>query len=571
MIPILYNENETEFLTNGIGRLVDAISCTVTEERNGGFELEMTYSAAGALFEEIKHSRIILAKASDTGDTQPFRIYKITKPINGYITINAEHISYQLNYIPVLPFTAANVGSALAGLKTNSAEPNPFNFITDKSTEANYAQSVPESVRARLAGQMGSILDVYGGEYKWDRFNVYLLNNRGTDNGVTISYGKNLTDITQEENIESTFTGVCPFWTGEIDEQTVTVTLPEAVLHTAAAANYPYQRTVPLDLSERFEAQPTEAELRAAAQDYLDANNIGVPAVHIAVSFVALWQTPEYKNITALERVNLCDIVTVRFPRLGVEAKAEVIRTVYNTLLERYDKIEIGDAQTTLAKTIVNTETEVQNVLENNATYIEQKINNATKTLRGGLGGNVVINTDADGRPYEILIMDTDDVGTAVNVIRANMQGIGFSQNGYNGPFNSAWLINGQFNAQEANIVNFIADYITGGTLRLGGYNDASGVLELYGAAGAVIGTLTKDGLKMYGADGGYVIMNNDEGFAGYDKTGAKLYWVDGDQFHMARAVVEGDITQADLIRLTPVTIEENGIIVNEGIAHVSM
>ena len=204
MIPILYSVNEKEYLTEGLGALSDAISCYVTEERNGMFELEMQYPVEGIHFEQISHSAQIMADAADGVTGQIFRVYKITKPLNGIVTIKAQHVSYQMSHIPVDPFTANTAAEALQGLKLHAVEDCPFEFWTDKSTTATYKQTIPESIRARLGGQAGSILDVYGGEYEWDNYTIKLHAKRGNDNGVVLRYGKNITDITQEENIENT-------------------------------------------------------------------------------------------------------------------------------------------------------------------------------------------------------------------------------------------------------------------------------------------------------------------------------------------------------------------------------
>lgn len=211
----LYESTETEFNTNGLGSLNDAISCQVVEERNGEFELEMTYPITGRKYNDLQLRRIIMAKANPYSDLQPFRIYSITKPINGIVTINAEHISYDLSGYPASPFVADTVQNAFINMKSASAIECPFIFTTDKSTTANLTVIKPMSMRSLLGGVEGSILDVYGGEYEFDKYNVKLWNKRGLNRGVSIRYGKNLTDLKQEENCSSVYTGVYPFWYSE--------------------------------------------------------------------------------------------------------------------------------------------------------------------------------------------------------------------------------------------------------------------------------------------------------------------------------------------------------------------
>lgn len=469
MIPILYEKDETNFTSNGLGRLADAVECIVKEERNGAYELYMRYPVEGVHFSDIAIDRFIYAEPSDGKTPQAFRIYHISKPLGGVVEINGEHISYQTAHIPVSPFEASAVGSALLGLENNAAESCPFTFWTDKSTLADFKVKTPSSIRSLLGGQQGSILDVYGGEYEFDMYTVKLHNARGSNRGVSLRYGKNIIDIKQEENISNTYTGVYPFWLGTDDAGSeVLVTLTEKVLHSANAANFPYQRTIPLDLSSNFESQPTEAQLRSAAQSYMAANHIGVPEVSIDISFIPLWQTEEYKDIANLERVYLCDTVTVEFPMLGISATAKVVKTEYDVLKGRYKSIEVGEAKSSFAKTvksdIVSSTSSATKDLPTK-TFLQKSVDRATRLITGGLGGHVVMNLNADGEPQEILIMDTDDTQTAVNVIRINQNGIGFSRTGYAGPFVSAWTIDGHFVADFIDTGNLNASLITTGTL----------------------------------------------------------------------------------------------------------
>lgn len=461
MIPILYPPGETSFSGNGLGRLSEAITCTVEEERNGKYELEMEYPVTGAHFGDIRNSCIIWAEPSDAYREQPFRIYKISKPMGGKIKIQAEHISYQLSHIPVSAFTATTAPEALLGLKTNAAEACPFEFWTDKTTRGAFEVLKPSSIRSMLGGTKGSILDIYGGEYEFDRYTVKLYAERGMDRGVTLRYGKNITDITQEENIQNTITGIYPFYRKTGDNGVdIVVELPEKVLHSENAGNFPYKRTVPLDLSNDFDdTPPTEQELRDRANAYITSNKIGVPAVSIKVSFIPLWQTEEYKDVANLERVRLCDTVSVVFPQLHISAQAKVVRTKYNVLAGRYEEVELGDAKSNLGATIRSAIDDVAEIstddIRDAKSELRKAIEHATELITGGLGGYVVFSRNADGEPEEILIMDEPEVEQAVNIIRMNKNGIGFSTNGIGGPYANAWTIDGRL----------VADFITTGTL----------------------------------------------------------------------------------------------------------
>lgn len=491
MNPILFDKNTTDFSTNGIGRLSDAVSCIVTEERNGSYELEMTYPVTGHFYKDIRYSNIIFAIPADGEKEQAFRIYKVSKPINGVVTVNAEHISYQLSYIPVSPFKAQNVSGALEGLKNNAAEYCPFTFWTDKTTEAAFEVTEPVSLRSRLGGVQGSILDVYGGEYKWDMYTVRLYNKRGNDNGVTIRYGKNLIDLKQEETIENTITGIYPYWKGSESM----VTLPEKTVSAENAGNYPYKRTIPVDFSSNFDEVPTVEELRAAAKAYIKNNQIGIPSVSISVKFQPLWNTDEYKNVAPLERVKMCDTITVIYEELGVNAKAEVNKTQYDVLLERYKVIELGDARSNLAATIASQEKAIAE--RPSVSFLMQAVAAATSQITGNKGGYVAFRYDGNGNPYEILVMDKPSVEEAQNVWRFNQAGFGHSSTGYNGPYTTAITQDGQIVADFITTGTMLANIIKGGTLQMGGVNNSSGVIQVLDENGKVIGTWGKNGIDI--------------------------------------------------------------------------
>lgn len=454
MKPILFDENATSFNTNGLGRL-DCISCQVVEERNGMFELELQIAENALHAKEIEMSSIIVAKPSQDKNLQAFRVYKITKPIGGIISVYARHISYQLSFIPVMPFavtaSAQAANQTLQGLKTNAVESCPFDFVTDVTTVASYKQTVPASLRSRLGGVEGSVLDQFGGEYEWDNYTVHLWKNRGvTTPRVTLRYGKNITDLNQEKNIEDTITGIVPFWQDSEGENTLT--LPEKVVESQTAGSYPFKRTVPYDFSQSFEEGtiPTEAQLRAKATAYINQAGIGVPKVSIKVSFINLADTVEYKNIAALQTVELCDEVGVYFEKLGIETTAKVVKTEYDVLAERYISIELGSLRGTLASTISGQQ-DSMNALANNtkrmfAQYsneIGELVDEATAWLTSG-DGYVVASKDENGNWKDILFMDTNDPETAHNVLRINQNGLGFSSTGVGGPFTQAWTLDGK-------------------------------------------------------------------------------------------------------------------------------
>lgn len=433
--PVLYNSTETEFEHNGLGILKDCVSCEVTEEANGIFELSMQYPMDGIHFSEIVDRSIVKVNLDPFRNPQLFRIYSISKPMSGIVTISAQHISYDLSGIPVSPFSADSVSSSLLGLKNNAAIDCPFDFWTDKSTSAKFKVETPSSIRSKLGGSEGSILDVYGGQYEFDNYTVKLHNSRGMNRGVSIRYGKNLTDINQERNCSSVFTGVYPYWSREEEEKMVLVELPEKIID--AEGNYNFKKILTLDLTSDFDEEPTIEQLRERAEKYVKDNKIGIPTISLTISFYQLEQNEEYKHLKFLERVSLFDTVNVEFPALGVSATAKVSQIVYDVINDRVKSANLGDARSNIADTLATQQQEIDYSKEKPSLSLVQKISAAlSKAIMGAKGGAVrLIDTNDDGEPDELYIADKADPNEAKKVWRFNYNGWAASQNGYNGPF----------------------------------------------------------------------------------------------------------------------------------------
>ena len=453
MIPVLQNENEK------IGFLKDAISCTVTEERNGIFELEMTYPIGGQHAEDIEIDKIILAKPNDTLQNQMFRIYEVSKPLNGIFTIKAEHISYELSALPITRYTAtnANATTVIAGLVYGAEKANDFRvYVSDITTRANFKVEAC-SVRAALGGVEGSVLDTFGGEFIFDNYYVQLKKNRGSDTGVIISYGKNLTDVSLTISDEDAYTGIYPYAYND----TTLVTLSEKIIDVTNTT-FSKDKILIMDFSSEFDSDTVinEANLRTIVQKWLTENDINAPSITLEVSFQHLWKSPEYANFQALEKVSLCDIVNVWHEGLGIHIKAKVIKTVYNTLSENYESLVLGSARSNFADTILQNKKEIERIKnQNNSLHsqiteeYESAIEEATQAITGYSGGYVVLNPSE--HPQELLIMERPSISQSSKSWRFNMGGLGYSSNGYSGPFKTAITMNGQINA----------DFITTGTL----------------------------------------------------------------------------------------------------------
>ena len=461
MIPILYKSDTTNFATYGIGTLTDTISCEVTEERNGVYECVLKYPVTGVHFGEIKKERLIKAKPNDTSKPQAFRIYRITTPLNGIVTIYAQHISYDLIGIPVpMCSTAPMMPQPLADqLFASALVPHNFTFKTEYKLPQRCEIAKPKNLRAVLGGSGGSFLDIWGGEFEWDNFDIIQHKERGANNGVVIEYGKNLTKLEQDSDISEIYTDLLPFAVSTDEEGVETVvTLYEQTL-PITKTTLTQKKILIKDFTDSFEMGESihHNELRLKAKDYIANNPLGIETPALTISFAALWKQPEYPAI--LERVSLCDTVTVKHTDYGISVQQKVIKTVYDSLLEKYISITLGAAKSNFINEVSNTKAAMQTVtqtLDRMPTLVNAAINNATKLITGQKGGYVILNGDSDtSMPYELLVLDQPNIADAVNVWRWNVGGLGFSSNGYNGPYETAITADGQI----------VADFITTGTL----------------------------------------------------------------------------------------------------------
>lgn len=347
MIPKLYESNATSFNTLGITALPDAETCDVTEERNSQYELELKYPVTGYGFEELQVGRHVVAKPNETSRNQAFEIYQISKPMNGLCTVKAEHISYRLKRI----ICAANTGYTKYAAKAMEeflkgwalGDTVPFTFSSDiefTSTKTIKLEQ-PVAFRTALMGMSGSIIDLFGGEFEWDNWNVILHRSRGSDNGVRIKYGKNLTGLKVETDISESYTAIDAYY---VDAETGTVT--ESGLITVSDNPFAYQRCRAIDVSGEFDSAPTQAQLATWAASYLSRN-----ATNQILSTVDAEFYPNV-DLNDIEHVSMCDTVTIDYDRLGVKAKSKVVKTKYDSLKERYKSVTIGRPKVKIADAI---------------------------------------------------------------------------------------------------------------------------------------------------------------------------------------------------------------------------
>ena len=445
MIPILYSPSmitEGSVPTHfGIGSLTDCIDYKCTEGRNNKYELNLTYPANGIHADQIQYGSFIKAKPNFTDDPQLFQVIKVGKTMSGQFSVYCQHVSYLLSGKVISSGTA---GSATAACLLLTGSAGGFTITTDKNVAADFTVTEPSSVRSWFGGKKGSLLDVYGtAEWHYDNFTCSLLAHRGADRGVQIRYGKNLTQLSQEINMENLCTGIIPFCIAEDGTKTV-----GTKVSTGLTLDFPRDKAVDFTDDVDFtSATPVATQLATLASNYISNNNFTDVFNSITLDFVQL------SNLQ--ERVDLCDTVHIYFEALGITATLKCVSCTWDGLAERYTSCTFGDMRSSIADTIVTQEKEIKE--KPSTSSMNSAISRATEAITGNLGGYVVIHdANNDGEPDEILIMDTPDISTAVKLWRWNASGLAYSDQGYDpAEFTLAITANGEI----------VADFITTGTL----------------------------------------------------------------------------------------------------------
>ena len=448
MIPFL--TISTTYTGQGLGRLSDALSCSVTHEINGEYELRMTYPVTGAIYDELAEDRIIWAEPDNMTNAQGFRIYRITRPLNGVVTVYARHISFDASGIIVEPFTEGSLTAAINTLPTKCVPSCPFTITSSRTVVTQYKLTTPRPLWRVFGGEEGSMLDVYGGEWDFDNYDADLKSRIGADRGVEVRYAKNLTQLEQDITIESTYAAVYPFW---YDETSGTlVTLPEQYITIAGATG---SRVMLLDLSGDFDTQPSQNDLRTRANAYIAANDPGDPKISWKINMAMLSQSEEYAGLALLDKVALGDTVHVFYEPMNLTATARAVKLTYNVLTERYDGITLGRVKQNLAKIIVSEQNATNQKIDVAKSSLERAIDQATQFITNGAGYMRFIYNSSNELQEIVSLENPDITVTPQNVWRWNNGGFGFSPYGYAGPYTTAIDQSG----------SITADFITAGTM----------------------------------------------------------------------------------------------------------
>lgn len=358
MRPILYNANETAFETYGLGE-IDATKAQVTRERNGNYTLYIEYPASGPLAGTFKNDMRIKSDAGLRTKNQTFFISRILKDSTGILKVYAKHISHLTEKMAIRNNTnvSGTAQAALAIWALNALGGIRFDTWSDIDLTSKTSWNIADFKTARdaLGGVAGSILDVWGGEYEFDNTVIRLHKQLGRKSPIVLEYGRNILRAEDDQDIDGAYTSVYPYATytpesqgtgeGGATSQQVTVELPEKYVDGPYIGLYNERRVLIVDFSSNFKDKevPTVDKLRRLAKEYATNNRLGLPKINTKIEYVDLSKTLDYKLTQILEEAELCDIVPVYYPQIGLTSEdAKLTTIVYDVLLEQNDSVEVG-------------------------------------------------------------------------------------------------------------------------------------------------------------------------------------------------------------------------------------
>lgn len=541
----VFSPSDTDFTSNG-DVVIQATLAVVHKQDNGDFYLELQCGLE--YLDYVKPKNIIVTNTPQ--GAQAFRIQQV-ETTRSKIIAKAPHLFYDSeNYLIADSYVVdKNCNDALDHLNNATDTVSPFTTLSDVQTVASF-----RCVRKSLFEAVNTVLERWGGHLVRDNYNLQIKESIGSDNGVTIQYRKNLKEISVNYDWSGVCTKLLP-----VGKDGFTIDY----VFSQQQYDIPYTKTMSFeqdidaaDYEDEDQYQTAlRADLLAQAQKYLEISQY--PAI-------------TYTLAANLDKItDIGDTVVVFDERLGVNITTHVLSFEYNCILDKYDQIQFGTASAKLSDLMSTVTSDINSSInENNQTLsvtLKDALTEAENKIWNALTSSYVIY---EGN--QILVVDALPAETATNVIRINSGGIAFSNTGISGDFVTAWTIDGTFNAQAINVINFTADLIKGGTLKLGSNLNQYGLIEIYDEENTLIAQLDKNGLKMYAQNGSYIIINTEVGFAGYDRLDNKLFWVSEDEFHQKKSVVEEEITLCNKLRFIPIEIYNGQTLVNDGIGLVS-
>lgn len=551
----LFQPTDKLFSSNG-DKIIIPTKAKVHKEDNGNYYLDLETNLD--YINDIAQGNIVVANTPQ-GD-QAFRISNVTST-RKKITAKCYHVFYDSkNYLIQDSYVVdKDCNDALDYLNSATDTTSPFTTISDITSINSF-----RCVRKSLYEAIQTIIERWGGHLVRDNWTIKIMSSIGKDNGVTIRYGKNLKSITCEANWDNVVTKLMPVGKDGILLNALDNT-QDVYVYSGVSYDIPFTKTVSFNQNINSEDYETETQyqqalvddLRIQAEDYVNINCY--PKLNYTIK----------ANIEKITDIG--DVIEVDDERLGITLLTNVISYDYDCILEKYTELEFGNFTQKLSNLMTSISASTQNAITESNQDIQITLSSELQEAQDKIW-NALSSSNVIYEGDKILIVDTLPKEDATNVIMINNGGIGFSQTGINGNFQSAWTIDNVLNMEQINVINLTANLIKGGTLKLGSNLNQNGNIEVYDVANNLIAELNNNGLKMYGADGSYVLMNNTVGFAGYDRLGNQIYWVNGDEFHQKKSVIEEEITLCNKVRFIPITLyDSNNNITNDGIGLVNV
>lgn len=540
----VFGSTDKSFTTNG-DVVILPTKAKVTKKDNGDYYLDFEASAKYADY--LTSGRIIVADTPQ--GAQAFRISDMTKK-SAKVSLKAWHVFYDSkNYLIADSYVVDMTANAALDHLNEATEPrSEFATISDVQTIDSF-----RCVRKSLYEAIQTVIERWGGHLVRDNFRIELRQSIGADNGVTVRYRKNLKELTCKYDWSAVVTKLLPVGADGIllNDQNASASI---YVESEQKWGIPYTKTVSFSQSdikkddynndETAYRKALVDDLRRQAQDYVDENCM--PKVN-------------YTLKADMERVtDIGDTVEVIDERLGVHILTGVIGFTYDCILGKYTEIEFGNFQKTLSGLAGSLQSSAQSAVYD---AIQGVADTVTQSITQSMGSSYVVY---DGS--KILVLDSLPKEDAHNVIMINDNGIAFSRNGVAGTFESAWGIDGTMNMQNINVINFVADLIKGGTLKLGGTENGNGVMEVRSAGGSLLGQLDKDGLRMWANDGSRIEINASQGLVGYDAQGNATYGVTDGVFHMENGCINSSLAIGGLMKMVPIQTDAS-----TGIAFVAL